>query len=156
MPLAPVLGTWCSRIGTRVPVVDASVVVDWVAPDADPDGPARRLLKRLARSDATVLAPRLMLEEVSNALLSGVRRQRWDGAAADNAFQLLMALPVKIADMPGDLERAWDLSRRYDEHPVCDMLYVAVAERMGEQMITADERLRTRLIGRDLVVGLDD
>ena len=103
-----------------------------------------------------MLAPRLMLEEVSNALLSGVRRQRWDGAAADNAFQLLMALPVKIADTPGDLERAWDLSRRYDEHPVYDMLYVAAAERMGEQMITADERIRTRLIGRDLVVGLDE
>ena len=97
-----------------------------------------------------------MLEEVSNALLSGVRRQRWDGAAADTAFQLLVSLPVEIADVPGDLERAWDLSRRYDEHPVYDMLYVAVAERMGEQLITADERLRTRLIGRELVIGLDE
>ena len=139
-----------------MPVVDASVVVDWVAPDADPNGPARRLLKGLARSNATVLAPRLMLEEVANALLSGIRRQRWDGAAADAAFQLLTALPVEIADVPGDLERAWDLSRRYDEHPVYDMLYVAAAERMGEQLITADERLRTRLMGRDLVVELDE
>ena len=150
------LETSCSRIGTRVPVVDASVVVDWVAPDADPEGPARRLLKRLARANATVLAPRLMREEVSNALLSGVRRQRWDGAAADTAFQLLMALPVEVADLPGDLDRAWDLSRRYDEHPVYDMLYVAMAERLGEPLITADERLRTRLAGRKLVIGLDE
>ena len=150
------LGTWCSRIGTHVPVVDASVVVDWVAPDADPQGPARRLLNRLVREDTAVLAPRLMLEEVANALLSGVRRQRWDGAAADNAFQLLMALPVEIAGAPGDLERAWDLSRRYDEHPVYDMLYVALAERAGEPLITADERLRQRLAGRNSVIGLDD
>jgi hypothetical protein len=76
------------------------------------------LLNRLAREDATVLAPRPMLEEVANALLSGVRRHRWDGTAADTAFQLLMTLPVEISEVPGDLERAWELSRRYDEHPV--------------------------------------
>ncbi len=143
-------------IGTRVPVVDASVVVDWVAPDADPKGPARRLLNRLVRENAIVLAPGLMLEEVANALLSGVRRQRWDGTAADNAFRLLMTLPVETADVPGDLERAWELSRRYDEHPIYDMLYVALAERVGEPLVTADERLRERLAGRELVIGLDD
>lgn len=147
------LGISCCRIGTHVPVVDASVVVDWVAPDADPDGPARRLLNRLAREGATVLAPALMLQEVANALLSGVRRQRWDGAAADTAFERLMALPVEIADAPGDLERAWDLSRRYDEHPVYDMVYVALAERVGEPLVTADERLLTLLAGRQIVIG---
>lgn len=143
-------------IGTRVPVVDASVVVDWVAPDADPDGPARRLLSRLAREDAAVLAPRLMLEEVANALLSGVRRQRWDGAAADDALRLLMTLPVEQADVPGDLERAWELSRRYDEHPIYDMIYVALAERVGEPLFTADARLLGRLASRSTVIGLDD
>ncbi len=97
-----------------------------------------------------------MLEEVANALLTGVRRLRWDGAAADTAFQFLTTLPVEIADAPGDLERAWDLSRRYDEHPVYDMLYVALAERVGEPLITADERLRERLAGRSTVVGLYD
>lgn len=139
-----------------MPVVDASVVVDWVAPDADPDGPARRLLQRLVLEGATVLAPRLLLEEVANALLTGVRRQRWDGPAADNAFRLLMSLPVETVDLPEDVERAWDLSRRYDEHPVYDMVYVALAERVGEPLFTADERLRTKLAGRDLVMGYDD
>ena len=114
------------------------------------------MLNRLVREGATVLAPRLMLEEVANALLSGVRRQRWDGAAADNAFRLLMTLPVETADDPGDLARAWELSRRYDEHPVYDMLYVALAERVGEPLVTADERLLTRLASRELVTGLDD
>jgi len=138
-----------------VPVVDASVVVDWVAPDADPGGPARRLLHRLVRQDATLLAPRLMLAEVANALLTGVRRQRWDGAAADAAFRLLMTLPVETSDLPEDVERAWELSRRYDEHPVYDMLYVALAERLGDQLVTADERLRDKLAGRGVVIGLD-
>jgi predicted nucleic acid-binding protein len=128
-----------------VPVVDASVVVDWVAPDADPDGPALRLLSRLGEERQPVVGPRLLLEEVANALLTGVRRGRWDGAAADAAFEGLRTMPVNLVDDLRDLPRAWDLSRRYDEHPVYDMVYVAVAQRRGETLFTADAQLVRRL-----------
>lgn len=137
-----------------MPVVDASVVVDWVAPDVDPAGPAGRLLARLAEEDADLVGPRLLLEEVANALLTGVRRRRWDGPAADAAYEALRRLPVALVDEPRDLERAWDLSRRYDEHPVYDMVYVAVAERRGEPLYTADERLTARLAALGFVVGV--
>jgi predicted nucleic acid-binding protein len=33
---------------------------------------------------------------------------------------------------------SWELGRRYDPHPVYDMVYVAVAERLGEELVTAD------------------
>lgn len=135
-----------------MPVVDASVVVDWVAPDVDRSGPAGQLLATLAGEGATLVAPRLLLEEVADALLTGVRRRRWDGAAADAAFEAVRRLPVDLVDEPRDLARAWDLSRRYDEHPVYDMVYVAVAERWGEQLYTADERLARRLDGLGFVV----
>lgn len=128
-----------------MPVVDASVVVDWVAPDVDPSGAAHRLLSRLAAAGAPLFAPRLLPEEVGNALLTGVRRGRWDGVAADRSFALLARLPVRLADVAGDLSRAWDLSRRYDEHPIYDMVYVALAERLDEELFTADERLRSRV-----------
>lgn len=128
-----------------MPVVDASVVVDWVAPDADPDGPALGALRSLASAEVTLLAPRLLPEEVGNALLTGVRRARWDGADADMAFAQLRSLPVRLADTPSDLERAWDLSRRYDEHPLSDMVYVALAERLAEELLTADARLVERV-----------
>jgi len=136
-----------------MPVVDASVVVDWVAPDADPHGPARRRLERWALSGARLLAPRLLVEEVANALLTGCRRKRWSGPAADAAYVLLRKLPITMADTPADLGRAWELSRRYDEHPVYDMLYVALAERTAEQLVTADDHLRRRLVGIDYVVA---
>lgn len=136
-----------------MPVVDASLVVDWVAPDADPQGPARRTLARLTREGAAIVAPRLLLAEVANALLSGLRRTRWSGAEADAAFVRLLSLPVEVADQPSDLERAWELSRRYDEHPVYDMVYVALAERTHDLLLTADQRLLTRLAGRGSVVG---
>ena len=83
-----------------MPVVDASVVVDWVAPGADPDLPALALLARLAADDAELLAPRLLMEEVSNARLTGVRRGRWNGAAADAGRDPLRRLPVRLVDTP--------------------------------------------------------
>jgi len=64
------------------------------------------------------------------------------------------AQPAELADEPRDLARAWDLSRRYDEHPVYDMVYVAVAERLGDRLFTADERLARRLEGLGVVVGI--
>jgi predicted nucleic acid-binding protein len=136
-----------------MPVVDASIVVDWVAPGADPDSPAVRVLARLARSTDRVLAPRLLLEETTNALVTGIRRGRWSGAQADAAFLLLRSLPVALVDEPQDLDRAYELSRRYDEHPVYDLVYVAVAERLGEQLVTADAALRRRLAAMQFIVG---
>ncbi len=136
-----------------MPVVDASVVVDWVAPDADPALAALAALEQLAADDAELLAPRLLLEEVSNALLTGVRRGRWSGTAADTARSLLRELPVRLVDEPQDLDRAWDLARRYDNHPIYDLVYVALAERRRTQLVTADESLRHRLVGLDWLIA---
>ncbi len=136
-----------------VPVVDASLVVDWVAPGVDPASEAVGALRRLADQDAELLAPRLLLEEVGNALLTGVRRRRWNGAAADASWVELRALPVRLVDDRRDLERAWDLARRYDDHPIYDMLYVALAERARTMLITADHALRERLVGVDWLVA---
>lgn len=136
-----------------MPVVDASIVVDWVAPGVDSSGSAGRLLARLVREKAPLLAPRLLLEETANALITGIRRRRWSGAEADAAFVHLRQLPVELVDRPGDLDRAFELSRRYDEHPVYDLVYVAVAERLGETLVTADQALRTRLALLPFVIG---
>jgi predicted nucleic acid-binding protein len=137
-----------------LPVVDASVVVDWVAPGADPQSAAVGALRRLARDEAELLAPRLLLEEVANALLTGVRRSRWTGtdADADAAHRVLRDLPVRIVDESGDLDRAWELARRHNNHPIYEMLYVALAERRTT-LVTADDALRRRLAGLDWVLA---
>jgi len=139
-----------------VPVIDASVVVDWVAPDVDPGLPAGALLARLADADAELLAPRLLMEEVSNALLTGIRRGRWSGRSADGARDLLREMPIRLADEARDLERAWDLARRYDAHPIYDLIYVALAERRRTELITADAALRQLLRGLDWVLAPED
>lgn len=128
-----------------MPVVDASVVVDWVSPEASDATPSVRLFNRLGLRGAEVLAPRLLFEEVSNALISGIRRHRWSGAAADSSHELLLRLPLRIVDDQRDLVRGWELARRYDNYPIYDMIYVALAERTRTELITADATLRRRL-----------
>jgi predicted nucleic acid-binding protein len=66
-----------------------------------------------------------------------------------------MTLPVRLADDHRDLGRAWELTRRHDNHPIYDMIYVALAERAATQLITADEALRARLAHLAWVVSPD-
>lgn len=137
-------------------VVDASVVVSWIAPDTAADDPALRLLTAFAERAEPLVGPGLLMAEVGNALLTGVRRQRWSGAAADSAFLHLRRLPLTVLDSGADVDRAYELSRRFDEHPIYDMVYVALAERIGAALVTADRRLVARLPALAFVVHLDD
>jgi predicted nucleic acid-binding protein len=99
----------------------------------------------LIRSNETVLAPELLFVECASALVAGVRRRRWTGAAADVAYGLLIRLPVQTVSDRRYLDRAWEMSRRYDNHPVYDMLYAATAEATGTVLVTADQTLLERL-----------
>jgi predicted nucleic acid-binding protein len=128
-----------------MPVLDASVVIDAIAPDVEVSSPAMRTIARLSSEGADLVGPRLLLTECANALLVGVRRARWSGAAADTAYGFLLRMPIKLADDAQHLDRAWELSRRYDNHPIYDMVYVALAEAAGVELITADQSLRSRL-----------
>jgi predicted nucleic acid-binding protein len=128
-----------------MPVVDASVVVDLVAPDVGGDAPARVLFGKWAAEGTEPAAPGLLWLETSNALLTGIRRGRWSGADADAAQARLERIPLQRSDIASDLARAFELARRYDNWPVYDMVYVALAERLGTELITADQRLRARL-----------
>ncbi len=138
-----------------MPVLDASVVIDAIAPDVVASSPSIRTLTRLSKQGAELIGPRLLLTECANALLMGMRKGRWSGAAADTAFGLLARMPIRLAGDAQHLDRAWELSRRYDNHPIYDMLYVAVAEAAGIVLITADQGLRSRLRHLSWIVGPD-
>lgn len=138
-----------------MPVVDASVVLDWIAPRADPASPSMKILRALTRRNEAVMAPELLYVECASALVAGVRRNRWTGPDADVAYGILMRLPVNAVSDRRHLERAWELSRRYDNHPVYDMIYAATAEALGTTLITADATLLQRLGHLGWVQGPD-
>ena len=137
-------------------VVDASLVVEFLAPDAVDGDAATRLFDHWAQTDANLHAPAMLPLEVMNALLTGVRRQRWDGEAADVASSFVAALPITLHDEQRDRARAWELARRYDNYPIYDMLYVALAERLGEPLVTVDDKLRRRLMPLGMVLRPDE
>ncbi len=126
-----------------MPVLDASVVIDCIAPDVSLSSRAVRTLARLAAEGAELVAPALLVEECANALLTGIRKGRWSGAAGDQAYGFLVGLPLKLTDDARHVDRAWELSRRFDNHPIYDMVYVAVAEAAGIDLI-----MQTKPVGR--------
>lgn len=144
------------RSGQALAVVDASVVVEFLAPDADETEAAALLFDQWAQTGEDLHAPAMLPLEVMNALLTGVRRGRWDGQAADGASSLLASLPISLHADPADRHRAWDLARRYDNHPIYDMMYVALAQRLGEPLVTVDDKVRRRLSHLGLVIRPDE
>jgi predicted nucleic acid-binding protein len=104
-----------------------------------------KTLHRLTAGQEGVIAPELLYVECASALAAGVRRGRWSGADADAAYSRLRRLPMQTVSDRRHLDRAWELSRRHDNHPVYDMLYAATAEAAGTVLITADETLLQRL-----------
>jgi predicted nucleic acid-binding protein len=143
-------------VDASVSVIDASLAVDLLAPDVGNDTPARVQFGRWVADAADLVAPGLLWLETRNALLTGIRRGRWSGANADAAAALLDRMPVRLVDSEADRVRAFELARRYDNWPVYDMLYVALAERLGTELVTADRKLRDRLAHLGWVRGIGE
>jgi predicted nucleic acid-binding protein len=123
-------------------VVDASVAVKWVIPEVL-STEADALRDRAEH----LLAPELLLPEAANALWKKLTRGELRAAEAAQALELLMGSGLDLRPSAPLLGRALDLARRL-RHPVYDCVYLALAEREGATLVTADQRLLARLARR--------
>jgi predicted nucleic acid-binding protein len=121
-------------------VVDASVAVKWLFEEPDSDR-AEALLARAGASDRLKLvAPAILAAEIANALWRRMRRgdmDRQKTLETHNRFEEICPLLLPIEDL---VQRALELAID-SRHPVYDCLYVALAEELSADLITADERL---------------
>ena len=119
--------------------VDAGILVRLVT--AQDDGTVRGLWGRWQEEGRILIAPRLLLYEVTNAL----HRLRGAGALGDEvtreALGAVLDLPVTIADDPGLHPRAFDLAARFGLPAADDAHYLALAERERAELWTTDRRL---------------
>lgn len=123
----------------RLAVVDASVAVRWVVPERGSEEAAAALERSLRW-----LAPRLMIVEVASAL----RRKVMQGElAAEFAYQALDALmdefdegAIELSEDEQIVPLALVLAISL-QHKLPDCIYLALAEREGAEIITADRRL---------------
>lgn len=133
-------------------VLDASVIVKWFLhhQEADRD-------KALALRDfhiagrSKIYVPQLAFLEVLNAIRFNSKANEDDG---ENALEALHDLNLETKDANGDLLRKANAIAWANKITIYDALYVALAEKMGYPLITADEVMVKKLKGHSFVVPL--
>lgn len=121
-------------------VVDASVAIKWLVEEAGSDAAD-------ALRETHLVAPAMIRIEVANVLRTLAARKSIAAAAAIDLFALFQTAPVVLVEHDDALERrALDLATTLD-HPVYDCLYLALAERMGLRMVSADRRFLRAIAG---------
>jgi predicted nucleic acid-binding protein len=117
-----------------MPVVDASVLVEYLAGGEHADEARARLLGGVEG----LWAPHLVDAEVGHVLRRGVRAGELRATTARAALEDLADLPLRRAGHVGLIDRAWALRGNVSFH---DALYVALAEVLGVALVTLDARL---------------
>ena len=117
-------------------VVDASLLVDVLA--------ATELAERARRALAGVVmhAPAHLDAEVLGALGRLERAGFVAAPAVSAALRNLAEAPVTRHTLPPLLESAWG---RRNDLQLADALYVELADRLGLQLLTTDQRLARRV-----------
>jgi len=134
-------------------VVDASVALKWFFPE---EGSEQAV--ELAASRTRLLAPRLIIVEVANALWKKVRAKPLPVGAAQQRLAALPRYFHQLLDLESLVPSALASAAALD-HPVYDLIYLEAARQEGAPLLTADRRLARKLAGTPderLVVHLAD
>jgi predicted nucleic acid-binding protein len=109
-------------------VVDAGILSAVVTEPAGPGG-------RAAVAARTMEAPELYVLEVASSLRNQVIRKVISAENAGRAIARLQRLPITRHPLLPLLDRVWEL---HDNLTPYDAAYVALAERLGVALLTAD------------------
>ena len=119
-------------------VVDASVVVEFLAPGRHGDA-ADRFIGGLAWDEPLELfAPDLLLLEAANVFRRLADAKALSHAAADRAVGRLPQLAITMVASGALLEEAWSLRRRMT---VYDGAYAGLSRSLDRPLVTTDRRL---------------
>jgi predicted nucleic acid-binding protein len=118
-------------------IVDASVILSAFFPDED-QAQAQALLRAHVAGRERLMAPTLLLYEVTNAVVQATRRERIAVETGEAIMRAFEGLNVDLR--PVAWRQMLSLARRFDRSAY-DAAYLALAEATGQQMVTADSRL---------------
>lgn len=121
-------------------IIDASIAFKWLFPEEGADE-AREWISR-----AELIAPTLLHAEIGNAIWKRAHRGEVAASGIEIAEQLKkLAAIVRTVDETPLLPRAVEMAVELG-HPVYDCVYLAVAESLDDELLTADERF-VRAVG---------
>ena len=120
-------------------VVDASLAVKWLVEEIDSDK-AHAALQSWVAQDITRIAPHLMPFEVANALHRRVLRGELTVGNSIRMIARLLESRLELHQPPGLHDRALQLASQLNQNAAYDAHYLALAESVGCELWTADER----------------
>ena len=119
-------------------IVDASVAFKWIFVEEGSEA-AKALLDR-----DDLRAPNLLLVELGNALWKkGMRGELGDQAAYAAQLAIVSSFVSTVSEaelVPRAVQMALSL-----EHAIYDCIYLALAERAGDILVTADQRFWSKV-----------
>lgn len=118
-------------------IIDASVLLSALFPD-EAQQQAQCVIRDYTADRFTLFAPSLLTYEVTNAIWQGVRRQRIALTQAEEMLQTFDALGINLEPVSWFEMLHWAVKYNRSAY---DASYLALAQRRGEQLITADLRL---------------
>jgi predicted nucleic acid-binding protein len=120
-------------------VVDSSVVAKWILPEPDSEQ-ALRLVAEITLRDEWLVALDLSFPEVANAIWKRHCRGLATEMETRQFLDALLHCPIQIEPAIRLIPAAFDIAREY-KRPVYDALFVALAQDMKLEGVTADEPL---------------
>ncbi len=120
-------------------VVDSSVVVKWVLPEAD-SKQAERLFDDVIGRRERLLVLDLGVVEAANAVWKRAHRKMIRAEEARRLVGDLLAMPLQVQPANRLLVAALEIAVKYD-HTIYDALFVALVHDLGLPGVTADEPL---------------
>jgi predicted nucleic acid-binding protein len=119
---------------------DAGVLIKLVVAEEDSDQ-ADALWEQWKEDGVKVVAPALLLFELTSVLRNKVHRGLLSLEEGERAFDTVHRLPVQVLTPSGLHRRAWELATRFNRPAAYDAHYLALAEMMDCEFWTADRRL---------------
>ncbi len=121
-------------------VIDAGIVLATVL--TEPFRPqARALLGNFAAQGVQIVVPTLFWYEIIAVLRKNVYRGTLEASDAEGYRDILLKQPVQTVIDEALLRRAFALATQFNRPTAYDAQYLAVAERLGCEFWTADEKL---------------
>jgi predicted nucleic acid-binding protein len=118
-------------------IVDASVILSAFFPDED-QAQAQTLIREHVMGRVELVAPTLLLYEVTNAVVQARRRGRISDEQAGNILTSFEGLGIALR--PVTWQQILSLALRFDRSAY-DAAYLALAEMTKQPLITGDRRL---------------
>jgi len=117
--------------------VDASLALKWLAYEPGSD---RAIAWLNAHAGEDIIAPTFLPVEVASVLRQKICRREMSAGEALHALKLLERLKIRLVWDWSLLERALSLAAELDQPTAYDTVYLALAEKEGAELWTADER----------------